>query len=389
MNHVIIVGGGLTAANAIEELREQGHDGPITLIGAEDHLPYERPPLSKGILLGTDAVEDAYPHDDSWYRDNNVNLLLNTEVTTLDTAKQTVTAGGNTISYDNLLIATGSSPRRLDIFDQSELDVAYLRTLEDSLNIKAKLKGEILIIGAGWIGLEIASAARQAGASVTVVETAELPLLGVLGTELASVFAELHREHGVDLRLGTSVAGIDGTSVTLSDGHQLTPDLVVVGIGAAPNTALAQAAGIDTDNGVLVNAYLGTSAPHVFAAGDVAHHDHPVLGRIRVEHWDNAIEQGKHAARAILGSTEPYTRLPYFFTDQYDVGMEYVGHPGAEGFDEVIIAGRKAERALIAYWLKGNDVVAGMHLNMWDATDKIREVVRTGPIDRSELISGS
>ncbi len=387
MNDVIIVGGGITAAHAASELRDQGHSGPITLISAETHLPYNRPPLSKGLLLNTEDVDSIYVHDRAWYADHEITLRLGTEATALDTKNKTVVAGQDTITYDNLLLATGSSPRRLDIFEESELNVAYLRTLENSLNIKAKLKGKILIIGAGWIGLEIASAARQAGASVTVVETAELPLLGVLGDELANVFAELHREHGVDLRLATSIDSVDGKKVTLSDCHQLTPDLVIVGIGANPNVALARGAGLDTDNGVLVDAQLTTSSPNIFAAGDIANHDHPTLGRIRVEHWDNAIEQGKHAARAILGSTEPYTRLPYFFTDQYDVGMEYVGHPGTQGFDEVIVTGDKAQRALTAYWLKGDEVVAGMHLNTWDAIDKIRKVVRTGPVDRAELTS--
>lgn len=376
MKHVVIVGAGLTAASAVEELRTRGHEGPITLIGAEEHLPYERPPLSKGVLLGNDEPDSAYVHDRDWYTERSVNLRLGSPVTAIDTAAKTVTVEGATIEYDALLLATGSRPRHLKMFDESGLDVAYLRTFEDSLSLKAKLTGEILIIGAGWIGLEIASAARQAGASVTVVENAELPLLRALGPEMAKVFAELHREHGVDLRLSTSIESVADDVVKLSDGGGIKPDLVVVGIGVEPATELAEAAGIATDNGVLVDATLRTSDPDVFAAGDIANQDHPVLGRTRVEHWDNAIEQGKHAARAILGDETPYTHLPYFFTDQYDLGMEYVGRVGPEGYDDVVIRGDEKERVLVAYWLKDGKVVAGMHTNDWDAIDEIRSKVR-------------
>jgi NADPH-dependent 2,4-dienoyl-CoA reductase/sulfur reductase-like enzyme len=237
------------------------------------------------------------------------------------------------------------------------------------------------VIGAGWIGLEVASAARQAGGQVTVVETAPLPLARVLGPEIATVFAGLHREHGVDLRLETGLDSIarDGGRVTvrLSDGHELSPDLVVVGIGAGPDDRLASTAGLATDNGVLVDAALRTSGRDVWAAGDVANHDHPTLGRVRVEHWDNAIHQGKHAARAMLGDDAAYDRQPYFFTDQYDLGMEYVGHVGPDGYDEVVVRGDLEGRVFSALWLADDRVVAGMHVNDWDATDALRAVVGT------------
>jgi NADPH-dependent 2,4-dienoyl-CoA reductase/sulfur reductase-like enzyme len=377
--HVVVVGGGLAAAKAVESLRSRGHDGDITLLGAERHLPYERPPLSKGLLLGSDEPDSVFVHDQAWYDDHRVDVRTAVEVTELDLDAKRVTAGGTEVPYDALLLATGSEPRTLDLADTSGAPVAYLRTLDDSLALKENLGRRLVIIGGGWIGLEVASAARAAGGEVTVVESLELPLLNALGERVASGFASLHREHGVDLRLGASVEGIerdgDGASVRLADGSQVAGDLVVVGIGATPRDGLARVAGLATDHGVLVDARL-QAAPDVFAAGDVALHDHPVLGhRIRVEHWDTAIEQGTHVAGSILGDDAPYTRLPYFFTDQYDLGMEYVGHVGRDGFDEVVVRGDEEGRVFTAFWLAGDRVLAGMHVNDWDAADPIRAIV--------------
>jgi NADPH-dependent 2,4-dienoyl-CoA reductase/sulfur reductase-like enzyme len=371
--NIVVVGGGVAGANAVQELRDQGYDDDITLVTAEPHLPYERPPLSKGLLMGKTEIDSVFVHDAPWYAANNVGMHLETPVTELDLERRHVTVGTATVAYDRLLLATGAAPRRLPLFDSSGMDVLYLRTIEDALTLRNRLSGNILIVGAGWIGLEVASAARQAGANVTVVERAAMPLLGALGSKLALVFAELHRQHGVDLRLNTSIDTLRGSEVVLSDGHELRPDFVVVGIGAAPRVGLAEHAGLATDNGVLVDARLRTSDPHVYAAGDVANHDHPALGRIRVEHWDNAIEQGTHAARVMLGSDDPYTRQPYFFTDQYDLGMEYVGH--ASGDDELVIRGSFEERVITAFWIRENTVVAGMHINDWDAIEAIRGIV--------------
>lgn len=264
-----------------------------------------------------------------------------------------------------MLLATGASPRRLALADESGAPTAYLRTIEDSDRIKAAFGPgrKLTIIGAGWIGLEVAAAARTAGTEVTVFERESLPLLRVLGPRVAAVFADLHRAHGVDLRLATELTPAD-----------LAPaDLVVVGVGVAPNTALAERAGLDVDNGVLVDAQLRTSDPDVYAVGDVANHDHPLLGRLRVEHWDNAIEQAKVAARNLLGAAQAYERQPYFFTDQYDLGMEYVGH--ANGDDEVVVHGDPASGTFRAYWVRDGVVIAGMHANDWDAIDEIRAQV--------------
>jgi 3-phenylpropionate/trans-cinnamate dioxygenase ferredoxin reductase subunit len=381
----VVVGGGLAAAKAVEELRASGYADRVVVYGAEHHLPYERPPLSKGYLLGNDPLESAFVHPPDWYDENDVDLRLGREVVAVDTGAHVVRSRGDEQSYDRLLLATGASPRRLAMADESGAPVAYLRTIEDSTRLKEAFGAgrSVAVIGGGWIGLEVASAARQADATVTVLEYLDLPLLRVLGPEVAQVFADLHVEHGVDLRTGVQVSGLerDGDRAVLhiGDGSRVEADLVVVGVGVGPNVALAEGAGLETDNGILVDEHLQTSAQDVFAAGDVANAMHPVLGRrVRVEHWDTAIEQGRTAARSMLGQDAVYDRLPYFFTDQYDLGMEYVGSVGPEGYDEVVVRGdtsRDGGRTFTAFWLSGGQVLAGMHANDWDATDQIRGIV--------------
>jgi NADPH-dependent 2,4-dienoyl-CoA reductase/sulfur reductase-like enzyme len=388
---VVIVGGGLAAASAAEELRKAGHEGDVTIVGAEPHPPYERPPLSKAVLLGTATPESTHVHDVGWYAEQGIDLRTGATVTALDLDRCHVLVGDEELAYDRLLLATGATPRRLAMVDDAGVPAAYLRTVDDAVALRPRLTGHVLVVGAGWIGLEVAAAARAAGARVTVVEPAEEPLLAVLGPRLGHVFADLHREHGVDLRLGTGLdaVGTDDagrTRARLSDGTEVSPDLVVVGIGAEPLDGLARTAGLATDHGILVDARLRASDPHVYAAGDVAQHDHPVLGRrIRVEHWDTAIHQGRAAARAMLGDDAPYERLPYFFTDQYDLGMEYVGHAGPAGSgaepDEVVVRGDEAARVLTAFWLREGTVVAAAHLNDWDAIDDLRALVgRSVPV---------
>ncbi len=369
MNPIVIVGAGQAGATAATELRDRGHDGPIVLIGTEGHPPYERPPLSKGYLLGNDPFEAAYVHEPQWYADHDVELHLGTMVTGVDLAgRRVATATGRDFSYDRLLIATGSQPRRLAFADASGVPTAYLRTVEDSDRIRAAFGPgrRLIVIGAGWIGLEVAAAARAAETEVVVFEAAELPLLRVLGPQVAGIFADLHRSHGVDLRLSASV-GLDDLAGA---------DLVVVGVGVTPSVALAEAAGLAVDNGVLVDATLRTSDPFVYAVGDVANHDHPVLRRrVRVEHWDTAIEQAKVAAHNLLGADERYERLPYFFTDQYDLGMEYVGYAAADADTSVVISGDPSCGSWRAYWVSGGVVAAGMHVNEWGVIDEIREQI--------------
>jgi 3-phenylpropionate/trans-cinnamate dioxygenase ferredoxin reductase component len=393
---IVVVGGGLAAASAVDELRSNGYEGSIEVFCAEPHLPYERPPLSKEVLLGSAEEEKVFVHDKAWYDERDVTLHLDTPVTGLDLDRREVVADGLSAGFDHLLLATGASPRRLAMADESGADVAYLRTIEDNRRLREAFgsAGRIVIIGGGWIGLEVAAAARNAGVDVTVVEMQDLPLLGVLGPEVARVFADLHREHDVDLRLGVGVDAIEASNggaseVRLTDGASLPADLVVVGIGVQPEVGLAREAGLAVGDGVLVDGHLRTSDPDVFAVGDIAEHDHPVLGRrIRVEHWDNAIHQARAAARVMLGGDQPYDRLPYFFTDQYDLGMEYVGSVGPNGYDEVVLRGDVSTRVFTALWLKGRRVVAAMHANDWDQIDPIRGIVGR-EVDRDRLADAS
>jgi 3-phenylpropionate/trans-cinnamate dioxygenase ferredoxin reductase subunit len=375
-------GGGLAAGSFVTELRERGHDGPVTVFTEEEHPPYERPPLSKGLLLGTATETDPLVHEGEWYAEHDVDLRTGTRVTGLDVAAHHVVAGDDTTPYDTLLLATGSRPRRLAMADDSGVPVAYLRTLEDALALKRELGAgrRIGIIGAGWIGLEVASAAAIAGAEVTVLESLDQPLLRVVGTQVGAIFAGLHRNHGVDLRTSVEVTGIEqsgsGALVRLADGDPIGCDLLVVGIGVEPNADLALAAGLTVENGIRTDTRLRTSDPDVLAAGDVANADHPVLGRpVRVEHWDTAIQHAKVAAANVVGEDTEADALPYFFTDQYDLGMEYVGSPGPEGFDRVLLRGDPDELNFTAWWLRGNRVVAGMHVNDWDAIGDVRRIV--------------
>jgi 3-phenylpropionate/trans-cinnamate dioxygenase ferredoxin reductase subunit len=272
--------------------------------------------------------------------------------------------------------------------------VLYLRNVGDSDAIKAAFQSSsrVAVIGAGWIGLEVAAAARAAGVAVTVLEMAELPLLRVLGRQVAQVFATLHRDHGVDLRCGVHVAEITGRNgqadgVLLADGSRIDADVIIAGVGITPNTQLAAAAGLDISNGIRVDAQLRSSDPDIYAAGDVASAFHPRLGRhIRVEHWANALHQPQAAARAMLGQDVAYDRVPYFFTDQYDLGMEYSGYVEPDGYDEVVFRGDVGGREFIAFWLSGGQVLAGMNVNVWDVNDAIQGLVRDGrPVDKDAL----
>jgi len=392
----LIVGASLAGAKTAEALRNEGFDGPLVLIGEEHERPYERPPLSKGYLLGTQERDKIYVHPEQWYAEHDVELRLGATVTGIDPGAHEVhLADGSRADYAKLMLATGSSPRRLDV-PGADLDgVLYLRRVQDCEQIKATFgrSARVAVIGAGWIGLETAAAARTAGVDVTVLEMAELPLLRVLGREVAQVFAGLHREHGVDLRFGVQIAKITGsggkaTGVLLADGTHVPADAVIVGVGIVPNSQLASAAGLEVDNGIRVDAQLRSSDPDIYAAGDVASAFHPMLGKhIRVEHWANARYQPRAAAKAMTGQQASYDRVPYFYTDQYDLGMEYAGYVEPEGYDEVIFRGDVDRREFIAFWLgDGGRVLAGMNVNIWDVNDSIQALVRAGkPVDKDAL----
>ncbi|MEP6761526.1 MAG: FAD-dependent oxidoreductase [Sporichthyaceae bacterium] len=381
----VVVGAGLAGAKAAEALREHGFDGQVVLLGAEEHRPYERPPLSKDYLMGKAEREKAFVHPQGWYDEHSVDFRPRTEVTSIDRGGHyVVTSAGNRLVYEKLLLTTGASPRRLNVPGADHGAVAYLRSIDDSERIKTALQQDarIAIIGGGWIGLEVAAAARAAGAQVTVLEGAALPLLRVLGPEVATVFADLHRAHGVDLRTEISVTGIDTDShgaavVRLGDGDGIAADLVVVGVGIDANTSLAEKAGLRVDNGVVVDEHLRSSDPDIFAAGDVANAYHPVLKRqLRVEHWANALNQPDVAARNMLGQDASYDRMPYFFTDQYDLGMEYFGYADPDASDEVVLRGDVAGLNFAAFWLRDGHVLAGLHVNQWDGSDAIKKLAR-------------
>ncbi|GAA2900616.1 FAD-dependent oxidoreductase [Pseudonocardia halophobica] len=395
---VVVVGAGLAGARAAEALRDGGFDGRITLIGAEPHRPYERPPLSKDYLQGRADRTSLDVRPAQWYLDNHVELQLDTLVTKIHRhAHELETAGGTRLPYDTLLLTTGARPRRLPVPGARLPGVQYLRTVDDSRQLRSALTpgSRVVIIGGGWIGLETAAAARAAGAEVTVLEHAARPLLSVLGPDLAGVFADLHTEHGVQLRCEVTVTAIrpaEGTparagGVVLADGTEIDADLVVVGIGVEPEVELARSCGLDVDDGILVDAHLVSSDRDILAAGDVADAFHPLLGRrIRVEHWANALHQPVVAARTILGEDAAYDRLPYFFTDQYDLGMEYTGWVDPEQDHDVVVRGDLARREFVAFWVRQGRLAAAMNVNVWDVTETLGGLIREGsPVDPAAL----
>jgi 3-phenylpropionate/trans-cinnamate dioxygenase ferredoxin reductase subunit len=385
----VIVGGGLAGAKAVEALRDKGFDGRIILFAAEAYLPYERPPLSKEYLAGKKSLTDFTVQNSDWYLDHNVDLRLGSPVSRVDTSAHTVgLRDGTTAHYDKLLLATGSASRRPPIPGSDADGVHYLRSYDEAelLNSVLTEGSSLAVVGAGWIGLEVTAAARQRGVEVTVVEAAKQPLVAALGETVGEVFANLHRDHGVDLRLEAQVEEIstaDGTATGLRmrGGSTVAADAVLVAVGAKPNIELAEQAGLSmgsgVQGGVLVDASLRTSDPDIFAVGDIAAAEHPLYGtRIRTEHWANALKQPAVAAAGMLGKPGEYAELPYFFTDQYDLGMEYVGH--APSFERVIFRGDVAGREFVAFWLDGdNRVLAGMNVNIWDVLDDVKALIRS------------
>ncbi|MFJ4684754.1 NAD(P)/FAD-dependent oxidoreductase [Streptomyces sp. NPDC088789] len=392
----VIVGGGLAGAKAAETLRAEGFNGRVILICDERDHPYERPPLSKGYLLGKEERDSVFVHEPAWYARNDIELHLGQTVDLIDREAKTVRFGddGTLVHYDKLLLATGSEPRRLDIPGTDLAGVHHLRRLAHAERLKGVLaslgrdNGHLVIAGGGWIGLEIAAAAREYGAEVTVVEPAPTPLHGVLGPELGALFAELHQSHGVRFHFGarlTEIVGQDGMvlAARTDDGEEHPAHDVLAAIGAAPRTGLAEAAGLavadpSQGGGVIVDERLRTSDPDIHAAGDVAAFPHALFGaRVRVEHWANALNGGPAAAKAMLGQEVTYDRVPYFFSDQYDLGMEYSGWAPPGSYDQVVVRGDAGKREFIAFWLREGRVLAGMNVNVWDVTEGIQNLIRS------------
>jgi 3-phenylpropionate/trans-cinnamate dioxygenase ferredoxin reductase subunit len=388
----VIVGAGLAGAKAAEALRDEGFEGRLVLIGDEPERPYERPPLSKDYLRG-ETAERPYVHGESFYAEKEIELWTSTRVSGVDAnLRELWLEGDQRLSYDRLLVTTGAVPRRLDV-PGAELDgIHYLRNVTDSERIGERLEKSqrLVVVGSGWIGAEVAASARQKGCEVTMIEMGSLPLERVLGPELGRIYADLHHGHGVEFLPETTIDRFEGKSsverVVTHDGSLIETDFVVAGIGVAPRAGLVETAGVRVNNGILVDEHLEASVPGLFAAGDVANAHHPFYGRhIRVEHWANALKQGPVAARAMLGKPASYEEIPYFFSDQYESGMEYSGY--ATEWDEVVFRGEVASHEFIAFWLKDRRLVAGLNMNIWDASEPIRELIQSRrALDSRDLV---
>ncbi len=392
----VIVGASLAGAKAAETLRAEGFDGRLVLIGEEAERPYERPMLSKEYLRGEKPAAKLYVHDEGFYADNGIELMTGTRVQSLDPGAHEITlAGGARMSYSRLLLSTGAAPRRLPLPGADLQGVAYLRAMGESDALRAAITAasRVVVIGAGWIGSEVAASARHLGAEVAIVAPEAVPLVRVLGPEVGGVYRDLHAGHGVDLHLSTQIEAIVGdgaaSGVRTTDGVVIEGDLVVVGVGVTPRVELAKLAGLTVENGIVVDEFLATSVPDVFAAGDVAATWNTRYNkRIRMEHWANALNQGPVAARNMLGQHTVYEKLPYFYSDQYDLGMEYNGY--ADDWDRVVVRGDRSGREFLAFWLKDGRVLAGMNANIWDQGDDIKALIRSGAsIDPDRLADPS
>lgn len=388
----VIVGASMAGAKAAETLRLEGFEGRVLLVGEEVLRPYQRPPLSKEYLRGEVGDEKVFLHDASFYDDQGIELRLGTRVGAVDVKSREIVLGSDErVGYDALLIATGAAPRPLPVPGSDLGGIHYLRNLGDADLLRDAIQsgGRVVVIGGGWIGCEVAASARQLGADVAMVEGGQYPLQRVLGTGLGRFYRDIHAEQGVELHLGVAVESLRGEStvreVCLSDGESLAADVVVVGVGVSPRIELAEAAGLTLDNGIVTDEYLATSAPGVFAAGDVSNAWHPLLDRrIRLEHWSSALNQGPVAAKNMLGISTPYTRIPYFFSDQYEIGMEYTGLGDVS--DEMVFRGDPDSREFVAFWMRDGRVAAGMNVNVWDVADPIAALIAAGGQADSALL---
>ncbi len=391
-----IVGASLAGAKAAEGAREAGFDGRIVVIGDEPHVPYERPPLSKALVRGEVDVVSTHVHPPGFYEQHDIELVTD-HVTSIDTTDHRIEcAAAEPIAFDTAVLAMGAAPRRLSIPGADLLGVHYLRTIDDALQLQVAVEKarRVAVIGAGWIGSEVAASIRSMGKDVVLIDHSPSPLQRPFGQEIGRVFRQLHDDHGVTLRLESGVSALRGAvaveAVVLEDGRVEPADLVVAGIGVTPRTELVEAdGGLRFDNGILVDEHLQSSAPGVFAAGDVANAWHPRYGRhIRLEHWANARHQGLVAGRNAAGAHEVYERLPYFFSDQYELGLEYVGDHRAG--DELLIRGDLEARTFIAFWHHDGVLTAAMNVNVWDVVEDLKALIAScEPVDVARLVDPS
>ena len=397
----IVVGGGLAAAQAVKTLREQGFEDDLVVVSAEPHRPYERPPLSKDYLRGEADRSGLFPIAEDWLAERGVDLRAGVAAVGLDVAGHRLTlADGHQLPYRRLLLATGSSPRSLSLPGADLQGVLRLRTVADADLLAATLRSveRLAIVGDGWIGMEVAASARSLGLDVTVLGAGEAPLRA-LGPQMGEVFASLHASHGVELRRRAEVVGFEGadgkvTGVRTADGRTVAADAVLVAVGAYPNTGLAAGAGIGLrehalGGGIAVDETLRTTAADVFAAGDAASVPSPRYGRpLRVEHWATALDTGPHAAKSMLGSDEPYDALPYFFSDQYDLGMEYKGFVADPAAADLVVSGSVEDLEFVAFWTAAGKVEAAMAVNTWERMDEVEALIRSGrEVPERELAS--
>jgi len=365
---IVIIGAGLCGATAAGDLRDRGFDGEIQLIGEEPQQPYNRPPLSKGYLRGQERFEDQLVHPRGFYAERDITRRPGTRAARIDPRRKAVRlAGGEEVPYDRLLVSTGGRNHALTVPGADLQGVFQLRTVEDCDRIRAIAKAgrRAVVIGLGFIGSEVTASLRQLGVGVAAIEGSPAPLARVLGKEVGAVLAGIHRDKGVELLLEDSVAAIEGAGrverVRTKKGRVLDCDMVVAGIGISPNSELLVEAGAATDNGVLVDEKCRTALPDVYAAGDVANHLHPIFGRVRVEHWNNAQQQGRAAARSMMGGTEPYDYIHSFWSDQYEHVIEYVGC--AASWDALVFRGEPRSRHFLSFYLKDGIVRAAVGLN--------------------------
>ena len=365
----VVLGAGQAGGWTARTLRDEGFAGKIVLVGEEPYPPYERPPLSKDALLGRSPVEATYLWTEDALIEIDVELRTGSRATAIDRTAKTVTlSDGETIAYDRLMIATGARVRTLDIPGADLPGVHYLRGIADTLALRDSMSrgGPVLVIGGGWIGLEVAAAARELNLGATVVELGDRLCARAISADLSMVLLDLHRGHGVDIRFGLHVDRLEGSGrverAVLSDGSVVDAATVVIGVGVVPNVELADEAGLETDNGIVVDECGRTSDPDIFAAGDVTNHPNPVLGRrIRLESWENAQNQGIAAARAMLGGTDAYGDVPWFWSDQYDRNIQLVGLP--LDWDEEVVRGDITGDSFVTFYLKDKKVVGSASVN--------------------------
>jgi 3-phenylpropionate/trans-cinnamate dioxygenase ferredoxin reductase subunit len=392
----LIVGGGVAAGKAAEGVRAAGGQGTAVVMAAEPELPYERPPLSKEFLRGEAGRAKTRTHDEAWYRDHEVEVLLSTRASGLDPATRTVTTEvGDQFGYGRLLLATGAQPVRLGLPGEELEGVYYLRSIDDSERLRAAISRAetMVVIGGGFIGAEVAASATQMDTRVTVLEVAETLWTRAVGPEMGRFFEDFLRNRGVHVRTGVAAQRLEGDggieAVVLPDGSHLAADAVVIGVGVRPDTRLAEQAGLRVDDGILVDEQL-RAADAIWAAGDVARAEHPLFGRIRIEHWAEALNQGLIAGRNMAGASERYDRVPYFFSDQFDLSLSYLGH--VREWDRLVVRGDRdlASPRFVAWYLRQGTPRAALIVNDWDAEDPVRDVIRRArPVDPDRLADGS